>query len=102
MTETMVIDDINVTVVSNERLSQKEIQAYINKAHMACHRGDKLTEITITLDPKDPENVSLDYGILPPKFSRIRRITGYLVGNMDRWNEAKRQEEHDRVKHRIA
>ncbi|MDR0975061.1 MAG: anaerobic ribonucleoside triphosphate reductase, partial [Ruminococcus sp.] len=34
-----------------------------------------------------------------PKFVRIRRITGYLVDNMDRWNNAKRAEEHDRVKH---
>lgn len=32
-------------------------------------------------------------------FSRIRRITGYLVGDMDRWNDAKRAEESDRVKH---
>jgi len=30
---------------------------------------------------------------------RIRRITGYLVGTMDKWNNAKRAEEHDRVKH---
>ena len=30
------------------------------------------------------------------KFERIRRITGYLV---DRFNDAKRAEEHDRVKH---
>lgn len=33
------------------------------------------------------------------KFERIRRITGYLVGTMDKWNDAKRAEEHDRVKH---
>ena len=32
-------------------------------------------------------------------FERIRRITGYLVGTMDRWGNAKRAEEHDRVKH---
>ena len=32
-------------------------------------------------------------------FERIRRITGYLVGTIDRWNNAKRAEEHDRVKH---
>lgn len=32
-------------------------------------------------------------------FERIRRITGYLVGTMDRWNDAKRAEEKDRVKH---
>lgn len=33
------------------------------------------------------------------KFERIRRITGYLVGTTDRFNDAKRAEEHDRVKH---
>ena len=33
------------------------------------------------------------------KFERIRRITGYLVGTLDRFNDAKREEERDRVKH---
>lgn len=33
------------------------------------------------------------------KFDRIRRITGYLVGYLDRFNNAKRSEEHDRVCH---
>ena len=32
-------------------------------------------------------------------FERIRRITGYLVGSLDRWNDAKKAEEKDRVKH---
>lgn len=35
------------------------------------------------------------------KFERIRRITGYLVGTLDRFNNAKRAEEHDRVKHNV-
>ena len=34
-------------------------------------------------------------------FERIRRITGYLVGTMSKWNNAKRAEERDRVKHTI-
>jgi ribonucleoside-triphosphate reductase len=34
-----------------------------------------------------------------PKFERIRRITGYLVGTLDRFNDAKCAEVHDRVKH---
>ena len=34
-------------------------------------------------------------------FERIRRITGYLVGTLDRFNNAKRAEEHDRVKHGV-
>ena len=33
--------------------------------------------------------------------SRIRRITGYLTGDLDSWNSAKQAEEHDRVKHGI-
>lgn len=33
------------------------------------------------------------------KFERIRRITGYLVGTLERFNDAKRAEEKDRVKH---
>lgn len=33
------------------------------------------------------------------KFERTRRITGYLVGTLDRFNNAKRCEEKDRVKH---
>lgn len=36
------------------------------------------------------------------KFERIRRITGYLVGTTDRWNDAKQAELRDRVKHGIT
>ncbi|MBQ3180916.1 MAG: hypothetical protein IJB55_06165 [Firmicutes bacterium] len=35
------------------------------------------------------------------KFERIRRITGYLVGTLDRFNDGKRAEEKDRVKHSV-
>ncbi len=34
-------------------------------------------------------------------FERIRRITGYLTGTIDGWNNAKRAEEKDRVKHPV-
>ena len=36
---------------------------------------------------------------VPIKFQRIRRITGYLTGDMTKWNNAKLAEEKDRVKH---
>ena len=36
------------------------------------------------------------------KFERIRRVTGYLVGTLDRFNNAKRAEVRDRVKHMHA
>lgn len=35
-------------------------------------------------------------------FHRIRRITGYLVGSLERFNNAKRAEERDRVKHNVG
>ena len=35
-------------------------------------------------------------------FERIRRITGYLVGTLDRFNNAKRAEESERVKHSVV
>ena len=37
-----------------------------------------------------------------PKFERIRRITGYLVGTLDRFNDAKRAEVEDRIKHSVS
>lgn len=42
------------------------------------------------------ENGKVGEGI---KFERIRRVTGYLVGTLDRFNNGKRAEEADRVKH---
>lgn len=44
-------------------------------------------------------NLHLGEGV---NFERIRRITGYLVGTMDKWNDAKKAEERDRVKHTIT
>lgn len=34
-------------------------------------------------------------------FERLRRITGYLVGTLDRWNDGKKAEEKSRVKHSV-
>lgn len=36
------------------------------------------------------------------KFERIRRITGYLTGSLETWNNAKKAEEKDRVKHGLG
>lgn len=44
------------------------------------------------------KNGKVGLGVL---FERIRRITGYLVGTTDRFNDAKQAEEKDRVKHSL-
>lgn len=46
-----------------------------------------------------PENGMVGENV---KFDRIRRITGYLVGTTDRFNNGKRAEEKDRVKHTLS
>ena len=48
----------------------------------------------------DYVELSYDFGHTP--FQRIRRITGYLVGTLDRFNDGKRAEERDRVKHSVS
>lgn len=86
---------MNINVVGNETISNEEIQAYIDRANEKY--GDNVVGIMIEPDGK---YVNLSYELksnIP--FQRLRRITGYLVGTMDRWNDAKRSEEHDRVKH---
>ena len=50
-------------------------------------------------DTMDNQDEKLGEGV---GFERIRRITGYLVGTMDKWNDAKRAEERDRVKHGLG
>jgi hypothetical protein len=56
----------------------------------------RLTTMTADVKAYKPTEKELGKGI---RFERIRRITGYLVGDLSRWNDAKRQEEHDRVAH---
>ena len=73
----------------------EEQQAYIDYIQEKHHR--KLESIDIQIDEDDYANIS--YKFSPVKFERIRRITGYLVGTMDHWNNAKQAEEADRVKH---
>ena len=57
---------------------------------------------TMASVPSSPERLRRVTGkVQGVGFERIRRITGYLVGTMDKWNDAKRAEERDRVKHSL-
>ena len=87
---------LNVTVL-NGTMDQKEIDEYVK--FIEKENPERKLE---TLELKiDGEFVDMKYTFKPVKFDRIRRITGYLVGTMDRWNDAKTAEEHDRVKHSL-
>lgn len=75
-----------------------EVEAYISRGR-ALEPNKKLVAIDITIDGDEAE---IYYKYEPVKFERIRRITGYLVGTLDRFNDAKRAEESERVKHMSA
>ena len=88
---------LDLVTVKNGELSQEEILAYV--AHVEKENPNRSIEaLTIELDG---EYANLSYTLKPVPFERIRRITGYLVGTMDHWNDAKRAEERDRVKHSL-
>lgn len=57
-----------------------------------------ITEITVKRTAT-PEEYSITPIFAKMPFERIRRITGYLVGNTDTWNTAKQAELRDRVAH---
>lgn len=92
----MIVNGTEVTIKDLEGVSEQEILAYMDY----IHQDNPSEEIdTLELSPAEDGSIALEYTLRPQKFQRIRRITGYLVGTIDRWNNAKRAEEHDRVKH---
>ena len=88
----MVVNGIDVTVKGLNDVGEQEIMSYIDM--LEEENEEDLSSLTIS-----PAEDGSDYVLQPAKFERIRRITGYLVGTIDRWNNAKRSDEHDRVKH---
>ena len=89
----------DVTLVSDGELAEEEARAYIERG-LERYEGhaERIGRIEAHLDGDD---VELTYYPAEGKFERIRRITGYLVGTLDRFNDAKRAEEADRVKHAV-
>ena len=94
----MVVNGTEVKVNGIEDITEAEVENYLDCITKKTH--EPVDTLSITYRPDG--SVSLDYQLRPQKFERIRRITGYLVGTIDRWNDAKRAEEHDRVKHGLG
>ena len=88
---------MTVNVIGGE-MSEREKNEYIGMLHKK-HPEQILKEVTFKIDG-DYVDVNYTYDVVP--FQRIRRITGYLVGTLDRFNDGKRAEVADRVKHSYA
>lgn len=78
-------------------ISEEEKQAYIDHVKAKTKNAD-IVRIDIKING---EFADLEWHYSPIPFDRVRRITGYLVGTLDRFNNGKRAEEHDRVKHSL-
>lgn len=76
-------------------IGDRELEAYQRRGYEKY--GDKLVGMDVKIT--DDGYAEISYHVEGEPFERIRRITGYLVGTVDRWNNAKRAEERDRVKH---
>ena len=85
-------NDMSVSITGNA--TARESLAYVGYLEKKYNRKLKSLDINLNGDYAD-----LNYEFEKAPFERIRRITGYLVGTMDQWNDGKRAEEHDRVKH---
>lgn len=84
--------------ITGGTLSETEISAY-QKRGEEKYGSRHIVEMDINVDG---EYVDVKYLFEEVPFERVRRITGYLVGTLDRFNDAKRAEESQRVKHNIA
>lgn len=87
---------VDVRVLNGE-LSKSEIDAYITRSQ-EIYPDKTIEAMDITVDG---DYVDIKYHFADVPFQRIRRITGYLVGTVDRFNNAKRAEVEDRVKHSV-
>lgn len=101
LTRELTVDNTAVKIYGNiEGLTEKEIKGYIADLKKEKH-GD-VVELKLFADEEDGEQfIGRQATVKPVQFERIRRITGYLVGTLDRFNDAKRAEEADRVKHSV-
>ena len=83
---------------SGENISQEEINEYVKYVEEK-YPDKKIATLDLNVNG---DYVDLNYTLLNDvPFERIRRITGYLVGTLDRFNDGKRAEEKDRVKHDV-
>ena len=87
-----------VTVESNFDCPKEEAEGYVRLYDVDEHRKLKSLQLTMVPDDRmDYIDIKAVYTRVP--FDRIARITGYLVGTVDRFNDAKKAELKDRETH---
>lgn len=93
----MKVDGVEIKVVGLDDFTEDEAQSYVNYVRERISDPLESLEVKLCEDGK----IDLNYKAQGEKFERIRRITGYLTGDLNSWNNAKRSEESERVKHGV-
>lgn len=89
----MLIEGIDIT--ADFDASKQELQNYVD--YIKARVAEDIVSIRVKM--RDDGTVDVGYNAYGIPFERIRRITGYLTGDLTSWNDAKQAEERDRVKH---
>ena len=79
-------------------VSSEEIEAY-KKYVTEKYPDEVIDEIILEFEGEDVKIETHKHSV---PFVRLRRITGYLTNSLERWNNGKRAEERDRVKHSVS
>ena len=88
--------EVKLMEIKIEGQVSEEEKEYCLKQIQEKNPDKIITSLTIK---QDGDYLDCSYHYQEKNFERIRRITGYLVGTLDRFNNAKKAEVHDRVKH---
>lgn len=89
-----IVEDVYIEIYGGE-MDDEEVKRYLEYLRNE-HKRHSIESLILTIDG---EYVDMKYKFAPEPFERLRRITGYLTADVKTWNDAKRAEERDRVKH---
>ena len=87
----------NITVVYPEGMEEEHIKYYVDTV-LERNKDKAIQSIELKVDG---EFIDAKWSTNPIDFQRIRRITGYLVGTLERLKNKKKAEENQRVKHNL-
>ena len=95
-------NEVVINVFKDESIELSDVEAtrveeFLKNLSNKYRGQDVIVNVTVT---EENNELHLDWKMIArTRFERIRRITGYLTGTVDRWNNGKKAELHDRLMH---
>lgn len=91
-----------INIICEFQLTDEQKEKIINYANANKEQEGEISEIVVTKDIDNKINLEIAFKQDKKPIKRIRRITGYLSGDLSTWNNAKRAEERERVEHIVS